>query len=89
MNEIHVIYLDPDLNNIRYSQLLRTAAPSDVCQADPQPLSVLHSDTVVLAGLCGIAAHLKTTEHVVRAAAVADLRISGLLIRSGPGMVSV
>ena len=84
-----LFYHDPRLdNNVDYSQLLETAATGDVCQTDPTLSPVLHGGALVLAGLCGRAAHLQTTQHVVRAAAVAYLSISGLLIRSGPGMIS-
>ena len=83
-----LLYHDPELHNNVDSQLLETAATGNVCQTDPGLSLVLHGGALVLAGLCGRAAHLQTTQHVVRAAAVADLSISGLLIRSGPGMIS-
>ena len=87
--DLNLLYHDPELENNVNSQLLETAATGDVCQTDPALSLVLHGGTLVLAGLCGRAAHLQTTQHVVRAAAVADLSISGLLIRSRPGMISV
>ena len=73
-----------ELDNSNYSQLLWTAAASDLRQTDPKALPVLHGGALVLAGLRRSAAHLQPLSHVVRAAAVSDLGILSWLVRIGP-----
>ena len=56
------------------------AAACDVRQTDPEPLPVLHDGALVITGLRCLAAHPQPTQHILRAAAVADLGILRLII---------
>ncbi len=55
------------------------AAACSLRQTDPEPLPVLHDGALVITGLRRLAAHSQSTQHVVRAAAVADLGILRLV----------